>query len=175
MGNRSAPRTGGDLEGNIQPVDLHGFISLDGSSNVIGFAPTASPLNLAGPGNNLPYTRFRGCQNALGPAGAVITQPHTSTGTYIFTLDEPWFGCLEAWLQIVDQGAVQQPNYAIDVNATAATGSSNYGWFPGQNQSLAAQTIRIRFRTTAAGGALIDPVANTGFFIGLKMVRGAAQ
>lgn len=174
MGNRSAPRTGGDLEGNSQPVDIHGFVALDGSSNVIGFAPTASPLNLAGPGNNVPYTRLRGFQNSLGPAGAIVSQPHTGTGLYVFTLDEAWFGVLEQWIQLTDQGAVAAVNYFVDSNVTGSTGSTTLGWFPGQNQSLAAQTVKVTFRTAAAG-ALANPVANSGFSMGLKVIRGLAQ
>ena len=175
MGNRSAPRTDASLEGNAQGISLSGFVSLDGASNVIGFAPTASPLVLAGPGNGLPYTRIRGFQNALGPAGAVVTQPHSGVGNYVFTFDEPWVFALEAWVQLADQGAVQALNYFVDVNVTPYTGNTNYGYLPGQVQSLAAQTFRIRFRTNAAGGALTDPQPNTGFFLGLKVFRGAAQ
>lgn len=175
MGNRSAPRTDGALEGNAQGINLSGFVSLDGSSNVIGFLPTASPPNLAGPGNNLPYTRMRGFQAALGPAGAIITQPHTTTGTYIFTFDEPWSYALEAWVQQIDPGAVQSLNPFLDVNCTGATGSTVLGYMPGQNQSLPAQTVRIRFRTNVAGGALTDPAANTGFWFGMKVFRGAPQ
>ncbi len=172
MGNPLGSRVDGTLE--YESFCLSGFIALDGSSNVIGFKPTATVPNLAGPGNNLPYTRFRGIQKALGPAGGVITQPHTGTGVYVFTLDEPWFGCLEAWIQLADQGAVAAVNYFIDVNTTGSTGSTNLGFFPGQNQSLAAQTVRVRFRTAAAG-TLADPVANTGFWMGLKVKRGQDQ
>jgi hypothetical protein len=169
-----AARTGADLEYLLQPVLIHGFVSLDGASNVIGFQPTNAPLNLAGPGNNLPYTRCRGIQNSLGPAGAIITQPHTGTGIYQFTLDEAWFGALEGWVQLTDQGAVAAVNYFIDVNATGSTGSTSLGYFPGQNQSLPAQTIKVTFRATGAG-ALTNPVANTGFWMSLTVVRGLAQ
>lgn len=175
MGNRNAPRTDGSLEGSSQGVALSGFVSLDGSSNVIGFAPTNAPPNLAGPGNNLPYTRMRGFQNALGPAGAIITQPHTSVGVYTFTFDEPWTYALEAWIQQIDPGAVQSLSAFLDVNCTNTTGSTLLGAYPGQNQSLAAQTVRIRFRTNVAGGALTDPAANTGFWFGMKVYRGAPQ
>lgn len=172
MGNRLGANANINLE--YECVVLDGFIALDASSNVIGFAPTATPLVLAGPGNNLPYTRFRGLQIALGPAGGVLNQPHTGTGLYNFTLDEPWFGCLEQWIQLNDQGAVAGANYFVDVNATNTTGSTNYGWYPGQNQSLAAQTVKVTFRTAAAG-ALVNPVASTGWSMGLTMKRNAPQ
>ena len=172
MGNPLGSRVDGTLE--YESFMLSGFIALDGSSNVIGFKPTATPPNLAGPGNNLPYTRCRGLQKAIGPAGGVLTQPHTGTGIYQFTLDEPWFGCLEAWVQLMDQGAVAAANYFVDVNATSQTGSTNLGFFPGQNQSLPAQTVKVTFRTAAAG-ALVNPVVNTGFWIGLKLKRGLDQ
>lgn len=159
MGNPLSNRADGSLEN--ESIMLSAFAALDGSSNVIGFAPTASTPTLVGP-----YSRMRGAQKALGPAGAVITQPHTTTGTYIFTLDDPWFAGLEAWVQLVDQGAVAQLNYGIDCNVSAnQLGGAN----PGCNPALTAQTIRIRFRNNT--GTLTDPVASTGFWFGLKLKR----
>jgi hypothetical protein len=153
-------------------LELSGFISLDASSNVQGYLPTTSAYSLAGASNSQPYTRMKGLQKAIGQYGAVVTQPHTATGVYTFTLDDPWFGCLEAWVQLIDQGAVSTIAGFVDVNATGTTGSSSYGFFPGQNQSLAAQTVRVRFRA-ASGGALTDPAASTGFFMGLLLKRTA--
>lgn len=164
MGNPLGYQADKSLEG--ESVSASALIALDGSSNVIGYLPTGGPLVLT-----TLYTRAKGLQRAIGQAGSVIIQPHTATGTYVFTLDEPWFAAIEAWVQIADQGAVQQNNYAIDANVTATTASSLYGFFPGQDQSLAAQTVRVRFRTNAAGGALTDPAANTKFWLGLKLRR----
>jgi hypothetical protein len=159
VGNPLSNRATAGLENEC--LELGGFVALDGSSNVIGFQPTASPPTLAGP-----YTRLKGMQKSIGPAGGIITQPHTSAGVYVFTLDEPWFGALEAWVQLVDQGAVAQLNAGIDVNA----GPNQLGGaFPGNNPALAAQTVRVRFRVAA--GTLTDPVASTGFFMGLLLKR----
>lgn len=164
MGNPLGYQADKSLEG--ESISISALIALDGSSNVIGYLPTTSPLNFS-----TIFTRAKGLQRAIGQAGSIITQPHTATGVYVFTLDEPWFGAIEAWIQQVDQGAIQQVNGAVDVNVTNTTGSSNYGYFPGQDQTLAAQTVRVRFRTTAAGGALTDPPANSKFFLGLKLRR----
>lgn len=145
-----------------EAFSLSAFFALDGSSNVIGFSPTASPPTLVGP-----YSRARGMQKALGPAGGVISQPHTATGTYVFLTDEPWQAATETWLQLLDQGAVAVVNYFIDVNVSAnQLGGAN----PGCNPAIAAQTVRVRFRNNA--GALTDPVANTGFYLGMKLLRG---
>lgn len=159
MGNRDGFRTGGTFEAQL--FELGGFVALDGSSNVIGFAPTTTIPTVAGP-----YTRVLGLQKAIGPAGGIIIQPHLSAGVYSFTLDEPWYGCIEAWVQLVDQGAVAQLNPAIDVNVG---GNTILGAFPGNNPAIAAQTVRVRFRVNA--GTLTDPVASTGFFMGLTLVR----
>ncbi len=161
MGNPLSNRADGSLEN--ENISISGFIALDGSSNVIGYKPTTSPPTLVGP-----YTRALGLQRAIGQAGAVVTQPHTGAGVYVFTLDEPWQGAIEAWVQLVDQGAIAQLNYGVDVNAGANTlGGAN----PGNNPALAAQTVRVRFRNNA--GTLTDPAASTGFWIGLKLKRTA--
>ncbi len=159
MGNPFANRSDNTFENESQC--LSAFIALDGSSNVIGFSPTASPPTLVGP-----YTRAKGLQKAIGPAGAIITQPHTGAGVYVFTLDEPWFAAVEAWVQLIDQGAVSQLNSCVDANVGPNTAG---GAWPGNNPALAAQTIRIRFRANA--GTLTDPVANTGFWLGCKLKR----
>jgi hypothetical protein len=159
MGNPLANRADGSLEN--ESIMISGYAALDGSSNVIGYQPTATPPSAVGP-----YTRIRGAQKSIGPAGGVITQPHGSTGTYTFSLDDPWYAGLEAWVQLVDQGAVAQLNYGIDCNVSANTLG---GALPGTNPAIAAQTVRIRFRNNA--GALTDPVANTGFWFGLKLKR----
>lgn len=162
MGNPLANRADQALEN--ESMSISAFIALDGSANVIGIYPTTGPAVLTGP-----YTRGRGLDRSIGQAGAVVTQPHTSAGVYVFTLNDPWFAGTEAWAQLVDQGAVAQLNYGVDVNVTAVTGSSSYGFMPGQNQTLAAQTIRVRFRVAA--GTLTDPVASTGFWLGIKLKR----
>jgi hypothetical protein len=159
MGNPLSSRADGSLEN--ESLALSAFIALDGASNVIGFMPTATPASVVGP-----YTRAKGLQKAIGPAGGIIIQPHTATGVYIFTLDEPWFAATEAWVQLVDQGAVAQLNAAVDANVGPNT---NGGAWPGNNPALAAQTVRVRFRINA--GTLADPVANTGFWLGLKLKR----
>jgi hypothetical protein len=159
MGNPLVNRADGSFEN--ESVMLSGYAALDGSSNVIGFQPTATPPTLVGP-----YSRMLGCQKALGPAGGVITQPHLSAGVYSFTLDDPWFAGLEAWLQLVDQGAVAQLNYGIDVNVR---NDQLGGALPGCNPAITAKTIRIRFRSNA--GTLTDPVASTAFYFGLKLKR----
>ena len=159
MGNSLTNRADGSFEN--ESISLSAFIALDGSSNVIGFAPTATPPTLAGP-----YTRAKGLQKAIGPAGGVVTQPHTSTGVYVFTLDDPWFAAIEAWVQQIDQGAIAQLTYAIDCNVGPNTLG---GAWPGNNPALAAQTVRVRFRNNA--GTLTDPAASTGFWLGLKLKR----
>ena len=160
MGNPFSNRADGSLENESLAISC--YIALDGAANVIGYAPTASPATLVGP-----YTRAKGAQKAIGPAGGVITQPHTAAGTYIFNLDEPWFAATEAWVQLVDQGAVAGLSWYIDANVGPNTLG---GAWPGNNPALAAQTVRIRFRSASAG-ALTDPVASTGFYFGLKLKR----
>lgn len=159
MGNPLSNRADASLEN--ESIVVSAFVALDGSSNVIGYAPTNGSATLVGP-----YSRMKGLQVALGPAGGVITQPHTSTGVYTFTLDSPWFAGLEGWVNLNDQGAVAQLNAMIDMNVTA---NQLGGALPGANPALAAQTIRIRFRNNA--GALTDPVASTGFYWGCKLKR----
>lgn len=159
MGNPLGTQADKSLEG--ESFCISAFIALDGSSNVIGFAPTGAPFSLAGP-----FTRAKGLQKAIGPAGAIVTQPHLSAGVYSFTLDEPWWSGTEAWVQQIDPGAVASLNAYIDANVTSGTG---LGYFPGQEPALAAQTIRVRFRSTT--GVLTDPTASTGFYMGLKLKR----
>jgi hypothetical protein len=160
VGNPFGNRAGGNLEN--ETYDIFAFIALDGSSNVIGFAPTTSPPTAAGP-----YSRVRGLGKSIGQAGAVITQPHTSAGVYLFTLDEPWFGMVGAGVQLIDQGAVAAVNAFVDANVGP---NLLGGAFPGNNPALAAQTVRVRFRTASAG-ALADPVASTGFWLWLELKR----
>lgn len=164
MGNPLGWQADKSIEG--ESFSVSALIALDGASNVIGYLPTTSPLNLS-----TIFTRAKGFQRAIGQAGSVITQPHTGVGVYVFTLDEPWFAAIEGWVQQADQGAVQQVTAGVDINVTNTTGSANYGFFPGQDQTLAAQTIRVRFRTTAAGGALTDPPINSKFWLGVKLRR----
>jgi hypothetical protein len=161
MGNPLANRADQSLENECCVISA--FIALDGSSNVIGYKPTTSPPTAAGP-----YTRGVGLQRAIGQAGSVATQPHTATGTYTFTLDEPWLGGIEAWVQQTDPGAVASLGAYVDANVS---GSTSGGANPGCNPALAVQTIRVRFRNSSTG-ALTDPAANTGFWLGIKLKRG---
>lgn len=161
MGNPLGNRADESLENENCSISC--LIALDGSANVIGYKPTTSPPTAAGP-----YTRGLGLQRAIGQAGAVVTQPHTGAGVYSFTLDEPWQGAIEAWVQLVDQGAVAQVQYGVDVNAS---GSTTGGANPGTDPAIAVQTVRVRFRNNA--GTLTDPPANSKFFLGVKLKRTA--
>ena len=53
MGNPLANRADGSLEN--ESIMLSAYVALDGSSNVIGFYPTATPGTLVGP-----YSRMLG-------------------------------------------------------------------------------------------------------------------
>jgi len=143
--------------------EILGFVALDGSSNVVGYAPTTA----GGLNTTTPYTRLKGAQAAIGQAGAVATQPHTATGTYVFTLDEPWFALLSPWAQLTDQGAVATITPFFDANVSNQT--ANVGFMPGNNTALAVKTVRLRWRANA--GALTDPVASTGFWLGFTLMR----
>src|SRR5215472_3504051 len=101
------------LERDVQLIA--GFIALDGSSNVIGVAPPLAP-----PGSG-PYTLCKGLTKAIGTAGAVVTQPHTSTGLYTFTLDEAWTALLGARVILLDPGAVALPTPTVTANVMAGT------------------------------------------------------
>jgi hypothetical protein len=160
MGNPITNRADGSFEN--ESVSISAYIALDGAANVIGFMPTATPPTAVGP-----YSRLKGAQNALGPAGAIKTQPHLSAGVYSFTLDEPWFAGTEAWVQLVDQGAVAGLSWYIDANVGPNTLG---GAWPGNNPALTPQTVRIRFRSAAAG-TLTDPVVSTAFYWGIKLKR----
>lgn len=149
------------LEGDA--CSINAFIALDGASNVVGYAPTGPGLFNA----TTPYTRARGMQQKIGQAGAIIVQPHTAAGVYIFTLDEPWVALLNPGVSMPDQGAVAALSAFVDANVTTAT--SGLGAYPGQNMALAPQTVRVRFRTSA--GALTDPVVSTGFWLTLTLKR----
>jgi hypothetical protein len=149
------------LEGDA--CSINAFIAIDGSSNVIGIAPTTPGLFSA----TTAYTRAKGMSIAIGQAGSIVTQPHTATGTYLFTLDEPWVALLNPGVSLVDQGAVAALSSFIDANVTTAT--SGLGAYPGQNMTLAPRAVRVRFRNNA--GALTDPVASTGFWLTLTMKR----
>lgn len=147
----------------VDIAQINAFIALDSSSNVLGYYPTAPGGVTTGS-----YSRVKGLGLALGPAGAVITQPHTATGTYIFTLDEPWFSLVNADVQLIDQGAVAGVNAYVDANVTNWT--SGYGYMPGQNMSLSPREVRVLFRA-ASNGALTNPVASTGFWLNLTLKR----
>lgn len=157
-------------------MELFGFIALDGSSNVVGIAPTATPpaAQSSGP---YAYTRFKGLTGSIGVAGAVVTQPHQSAGLYYFTLDKPWEALLDASLTFYDQGAVTGLQWSVTANVRANTSDPApiSGVFPGTNTNLSStptnQVIIVRFRTSAAGGALTDPVASTGWWMKLNLKR----
>ncbi len=156
-GNRLYSRTLGHFEKGA--VIINAFIALDGSSNVVGYAPTTPGSAVATTAYSLP----KGLSNALGPAGGVLNQPHTATGTYIFTLDEPWVCLLNADVMFLDQGAVNALNFFVDANVSNQ--SANIGSLPGNNPALTPNTVRVRFR--GGTGTLTDPVANTGFWLQL--------
>jgi hypothetical protein len=161
MANPFSTQTWSHLEGDACSVNA--YIVLDGSANVVGYAPT-------GPGAfnaTTPYTRARGLQAKIGQAGAIVLQPHTATGTYIFTLDEPWVALLNAGANLIDQGAVGSLVSYVDANVTTAT--SGLGAYPGNNTTLSPQTVRVRWRNSA--GTLTDPVVSTAFFLTLTMKR----
>jgi hypothetical protein len=163
MGNPMGTRAIFHLEHNLYVMT--GFIALAANSDVIGSIPTATP-----PGAG-PYTSMKGIQKALGVAGSVITQPHMATGVYSFTLDEPWFACYGAWAQPIDQGAVSTIDPGIDINVRNSTTAPDAGQVPGTNPAIAAQTVRIRWRTSA--GTLADPAASTGFWLTLLLKNTA--
>jgi hypothetical protein len=145
--------------------EILGFVALDGASNVVGYAPTTPGAAVA----TTSYTRIKGAQKAIGPAGGVLLQPHTATGTYLFTLDEPWIALLAPWAQLIDQGAVGSLTPYFDANVTNQT--SGIGALPGNNSALGVATIRLRWRNNA--GTLTDPVASTGFWVGFTLQRSA--
>lgn len=151
-------------------VEIFGFIALDGSSNVIGQAPTSAPVGAG------PYTLCKGLCNAIGIAGAVVTQPHTSTGLYTFTLDEAWMALLDWDVGMLDQGAVTgvQASCKANVRGTQVTGPNGgrpNGADPGTDPTIAPQNVQIRFRASIAGGALVDPQPSTGFWLRLLLKR----
>ena len=159
------------LERDVQLVA--GFIALDGSSNVIGIAPTTAPVGTG------PYTMCKGLAKAIGVAGAVIKQPHTATGTYVFTLDEAWMALLGARVTLLDPGAVALPAATVTANVMASTavgpnGGYGNGVNPGTSASITAQTVNVFFRTVATG-ALIDPTVSTGFWLELLLKRSGVQ
>ena len=144
-------------------IQITGFISLDGSSNVIGYAPTTAGGIV--PTNS--YTRCKGLQKSLGPAGALLYQPHTSAGLYVFVLDEPWFALLDSGVTSTDQGAVAPLTAYIDANVTNQT--ANIGFMPGNEVALNTSTVKVTFRNTT--GVLTNPVASTGFWLNLTLMR----
>lgn len=166
MGNPFATGFVKHLEHDIQA--LYAFFALDGSSNVIGQAPTNAPVGTG------PYSLCKGMGKALGIAGAVVTQPHTSTGLYTFSLDEPWQALIGVDLGFFDQGAVQQLTWSCRANVRSNTTGPRAGVDPGTETGLGVnQAVQIRFRTNIAGGALTDPAVSTGFWLALILKRTA--
>lgn len=165
MGNPFASTINKTLEHDVQ--EICAFFALDGSSNVIGQMPTNAP-----PGTG-PYSLCKGFGKALGIAGAVVTQPHTGAGTYLFTLDEPWICLVNAGVTLIDQGAVAAVNSFVDANVRAnnnGTGVMANGVMPGTNSAIANLGVRVLFRSAGAG-ALTNPVASTGFWLYLQLKR----
>lgn len=161
MGSPFTSQVFGHYEHDVS--EILGFVALDGSANVVGFAPTTA-------GGIVPttsYTRIKGAQKAIGPAGGVLLQPHTATGTYLFTLDEQWIALLSPWAQLIDQGAVAPLSPYFDANVTNQT--AGIGNLPGNNPALGVGTVRLRWRNTS--GTLTDPVVSTGFWIGFTLMR----
>ena len=161
MGNVLTSNTR-NLEHDV--VEILGYIALDGSSNVIGKAPTATPVGAG------PYTRAKGLDNAIGFAGAVAAQPHDSTGEYVFTLDQPWVALIGVEVTPNDSASATL-DASCDANVRANTTGPRAGADPGTNTSLTVQTVRIRFRNSA--GTLTDPPANGGFWLRLVLKRDA--
>jgi len=162
MGTALTSQTVGHFENDV--TEIFGFFALDGASNVVGYQPTAAGALVA----TTPYSRLKGAQKALGPAGAVVLQPHTAAGVYIITLDEPFFALMAPWAQLTDQGAVNALTPYFDANVTSGS-TAVIGAMPGNNPAITFQTIRLRWRTGA--GALADPVASTGFWLGFTLKR----
>ena len=138
------------------------FVAIDGSSNVVGYlqtTPGASPTAAS--------SLIKGAGRSLGPQGAIILQPHTATGTYLFTLDEPWICLLNSDFMAIDQGAVGSLTPSFDANVSNQT--TGIGALPGNNSALSPMTVRLRLRNNA--GALTDPVASTGFWVQLLLKR----
>jgi hypothetical protein len=162
------------LEHDVQLIS--GFIALDGSSNVIGVAPVAASTPV-GAG---PYSMCKGLLGNVGFAGAVVYQPHISAGLYTFVLDKAWMALLDARVTLLDQGLVTgiQPSVKANVRATTSVGANGgypNGADPGTDPTIAAQNVQVRFRASIAGGALVDPVASTGFWLSLLLKRTAVR
>jgi hypothetical protein len=164
MGNPLASIQFKHLEHDVQL--LSGFIALDGASNVIGQAPVSAPVGAG------PYSLCKGLMKSVGIAGAVVTQPHQSTGLYQFTLDEPWMALLWAHVTLFDPGAAALPVATVRANVRGNTTGPRAGVDPGTETTLLAQTVYVRFRTPATG-ALIDPAVSTGFWLNLLLKRTA--
>lgn len=167
MGNPLTTNGIGHYEHDVRL--LTGFIALDGASNVIGQAPVSAPVGAG------PYSLLKGLMKSVGIAGAVVTQPHTSTGLYTFLLDEPWVALLDWKVSLLDPGAVAIPAATVTANVrgsqtTGPNAGSPNGADPGTDPTIAAQTVQVRFRTVATG-ALIDPTVSKGFWLSLLMKR----
>lgn len=147
---------------------VQGFIAIDGAHNVIGQAPVVAPIGSG------PYSQCKGLLNAVGIAGAVVTQPYQSTGFYQFTLDAPWMALLNWNVELLDQGAVAQPSWGMKANVRGNTTSADAGVQPGTDPTIAAQTIQLKFRT-GSSGALVDLTVSTGFWIQLWLKRSAIR
>jgi hypothetical protein len=143
-------------------VLISGFVALDGSANVLPAKPTNAP-----PGTG-PYTLLKGAQKAIG-AGTIITQPHTGTGIYQFTLDNAYFALLGAWVISQDPGATTTIDPFVNANVRANTTSPDAGVQPGTDPTIAAQTVKVSFRIGA--GTLTNPPANVGFWLTLLLKR----
>jgi hypothetical protein len=165
MGNPLATGFVKTLEHDVQLVE--GFIAIDGAANVIGLAPTAAPVGAG------PYTLCKGLSNAIGIAGAVVTQPRQSAGFYQFTLDEPWQALLDGQATLYDQGAVVQLIPSVKANVRNNTTGPRAGVDPGTETGLgASRIVQVRFRHPTTG-ALTDLAANTGFWLRLMLKRTA--
>jgi hypothetical protein len=140
------------------------FIQLDANSKVAACRPTDGTDV-----STTTYTRALGMQKSIGN-GTIVTQPWSSAGVFLFTLDEPWIALVGADVQLIDQGAVNAVLPAVDANVT---GSTTSGEFPGNNGNLAVQTVRVRFRSTT--GTLTDLIASTGYWLTLFLKRSGVK
>jgi len=115
-----------------------------------------------------PNTVGKGLTASIGVS--VTTQPHTATGEYKFTLDQPWQALLGAFVTLKDSASATLDPF-VDANVRANNSGARMGVDPGTDTTIANQTVRIRFRNS--GGTLADPPANGGFWVTLVLKRTA--
>lgn len=111
----------GSFQYEHEITNIYAYIALDANANVIGFVPTTSA-----PGAG-PFTRALGMQKSIGPAGGIITQPHTSNFSNTVTLTNGSPNITFSNAQTLTAGTwfcfSDQPNaiYQLSASITAAT------------------------------------------------------